>query len=103
MKFALYFVCFGLGGALLLYALVLRLTLNVKLIPKSSGARLKDPKAYAWMLSYILAFLALALLTGGWVGIYAGPLAGAAAAAAALALAIWLCVRLWRSSHNKNR
>ena len=103
MKYALYFVSFGLGGALLLYAVLLRLTQNVRLIPRSDGVKLKDPKAYARTMSHILAFLALALLTGGWVGSYAGPVAGLLAMAAAMALAVWLCVRLWRSSQNKNR
>ena len=103
MEYAFYFVTLGLGVGLLLYALVLRLTLNVKLIPKSGGVKLKDPRSYVRMVACILCFLALAFLTGAWVGFYAGPLAGLLALGAALALAIWLCVRLWRSSHNKNR
>ena len=103
MEYAFFFVTLGLGVGLLLYAGLLRLTQDVRLIPRSYGVKLKDPKAYARTVAHILCFLALALLTGAWVGFYAGPLAGLLALAAALALAIWLCVRLWRSSQNKNR
>ena len=103
MEYAFYFVTLGLGVGLLLYAGLLRLTQDVRLIPRSYGVKLKDPKAYARTVAHILCFLALALLTGAWVGFYAGHLAGLLALAAALALAIWLCVRLWRSSQNKNR
>ena len=103
MEYAVSFVTLGFGGALLLYAIVLRLTQDVRLIPRSYAAEMKDPKNYARIVAYIIAFLALALLTGGWVGMYAGTLAGLAATVVALGLAIWLCVRLWRSSQNKNR
>ena len=103
MDYALSFITLGFGGALLLYAILLRATLDVKLIPRNYAAEIKDPKNYAKIVAYIIAFLALALLTGGWVGMYAGTLAGLLATAAALGLAIWLCVRLWRSSQNKNR
>lgn len=103
MEYAFAFVTLGFGGALLLYAILLRLTLDVKMIPRSWGVKMKDPKNYARTVAHIIAFLALALLAGGWVGLYAGPLAGLAVTVAALILAIWLCVRLWRSSNNKNR
>ena len=103
MEYAFYFVSFGFGGALLLYAILLRLTLNLRLLPRYDAVQMKDPKAYVKTFSHIIAFLALAFLTGGWVGTYAGPLIGSIVAAVCLVLAIWLCVRLWRSSQNKNR
>ena len=103
MEYALYFIGFGFGGALLLYAMLLRLTLNVRLLPRYDAGKVKNPKGYVRSVSHILAFLALALLTGGWVGSYAGPLMGFLTMAVALVLAIWLSVRLWKSSHNKNR
>ena len=74
MEYAFYFVTLGLGVGLLLYAGLLRLTQDVRLIPRSYGVKLKDPKAYARTVAHILCFLALALLTGAWVGFYAGPL-----------------------------
>jgi L-lactate permease len=103
MEYALYFITFGFGGALLLYAILLRLTLNVRLLPRYNAVQMKDPKAYVKTFSHIIAFLALALLAGGWVGTYAGPLIGLVVTAVCLALAIWLSVRLWRSNQNKNR
>ena len=103
MEYALYFVSFGFGGALMLYAILLRLTLDVKLIPRNYAAEIKDPKDYAKTVSRMIFFLALALLSGGWVGVFAGPLIGLIVMLVTLVLAIWLCVRLWRSSQNKNR
>ena len=103
MEYAFYFLTFGFGGALLLYAILLRLTLNVRLLPRYDAAQMKDPKGYVKTVAHMVIFLALALLSGGWVGLYAGPLIGGIVAVVCLALAIWLCVRLWRSSQNKNR
>ncbi len=103
MEYAFYFVSFGFGGALLLYAILLRLTLDVKMIPRSYAAQMKNPKNYAKTVSHIIAFLALALLAGGWVGSYAGPLFGLLTLGVCLVLAIWISVRLWRSGNNKNR
>jgi hypothetical protein len=102
MEYAFLFITFGFGGMLLLYAALLRLTLDVRLIPKNYAAEIKNPKAYAKTMSHILAFLALAFLTGGWVGSYAGPLMGTVTLVACLALAIWLCVRLWKRNGNKH-
>ena len=96
MEYAFGFVTLGLGGALLLYALLLRLTLDVRMIPRYQAADRKNDRAYAKTLSHILAFLALALLTAGWVGLYAGPMIGLLMLAVCLALAIWLCIRLWK-------
>ncbi len=103
MEYAFYFVTFGFGGALLLYAILLRLTLDVRMIPKSWAAEMKDPKNYAKTVSHIITFLALAFLAGGWVGVYARPLFGFLTLVVCLVLAIWLSVRLWRSPNNKNR
>ena len=96
MEYALSFIAFGFGGALLLYAGILWLTKDVKLIRRWYTAEIKDPKLYAKTFALLIAFLALALLAGGWVGLYAGPGVGGIAALVFLALAIWLDVRLWR-------
>ena len=61
MEYAFAFVTLGFGGALLLYAILLRLTLDVKMIPRSWGVKMKDPKNYARTIAHIIAFLALAL------------------------------------------
>ena len=103
MEYAFYFICVGFGGALLLYAILLRLTLDVRMIPKHWAVEMKDPRNYAKMVAHIVIFLALAFLAGGWVGVYARPLFGFLTLAVCLVLAIWLSVRLWRSPNNKNR
>lgn len=103
MEYAFSFISFGFGGALLLYAILLRATLDVRLIPRHYSAEMKDPKAYAKMFAHMIAFLGLGFLSGGWVGLYAGPLVGVIVMVVSLVLAIWLCVRLWRSNQNKNR
>jgi len=103
MEYAFSFITLGFGGMLLLYAGLLRLTLDVRLIPRSSFVNMKDAKAYARTFADLTALLALAFLTGGWVGLYTGPALGAIALAVSLAAAIWLCVRLWRHNDNKNQ
>ena len=103
MEYAFYFVTICFGGALLLYATLLRATLDVRLIPKSYAAEMKDPKGYAKIIACMIAFLGLALLSGGFAGLFAGLLVGLIVTVVSLALAIWLCVRLWRSNQNKNR
>ena len=96
MEYAFLFVTFGFGGALLLYAILLRLTKDHKLIPRSWSAEMKDPKEYAKTVAQILLFLALAFLSGGWAFVLAGPGIGAVVLVVCLVLAIWLSVRLWR-------
>lgn len=98
MEYAFSFVTLGFGGLLLLYALLLRVTLDVRLIPHASAATIKNPRAYARTVADLLALLALAFLTGGWVGLYAGALVGALVWLASLCAAIWLCVRLWKNT-----
>lgn len=96
MEYVFSYMNFAFGGALLLYALVLRLTLDVKLIPRADSAEIRNPRKYAKKFANLIVLISLAFITGGWVALYAGPVVGAAALAAALAAAIWLCVRLWR-------
>ena len=98
MEYAFMFITFGFGGALLLYALILRLAKDPKMIPRSWSAEMKDPKEYAKTLARILMFLALAFLAGGWVGASAGPGVGSVVLVICLILAIWLSVRLWRKT-----
>ena len=103
MEYAFSFITIGFGGALLLYAILLRATLDVRLIPRHDTVEMKDPKAYAKMIAHMIAFLGLGFLSGGWVGLYAGPLVGVIVMVVSLVLAVWLCVRLWKSNQNKNR
>ena len=87
---------FAFGGLLMLYALILRLTKDVGMIPRMQGVKVDNPKQYAKKFSHLLFFIALAFLNGAWVALYTGPVVGAVVLALSLAAAIWLCVRLWR-------
>ena len=101
MDYAFYFLTLGFGGMLLLYAIALRLTLDVKMIPKSYGVKIKNPREYARTVAVMLALLSLAFFSGGWVALYAGTAVGALVWIACLAAVIWLCVRLWKRDGNK--
>ena len=103
MEHVFSYMTLAFGGMLMLYAGLLRLTLDVRMIPKHWAVEMKDPRNYAKMVAHIVIFLALAFLAGGWVGVYARPLFGFLTLAVCLVLAIWLSVRLWRSPNNKNR
>lgn len=92
-------IAFGIG--LLLYAGLLLLTKDVNMIPRNHGAKIPNPKQYAKTFALLIFFLAMAFLSGGWVGLFAGPGVGAITLAVCLVLAIWLDVRLWKKQ-NKN-
>ena len=101
MEQAFSYLTLAFGGMLLLYAGLLRLTKDVSMIPRNKSAKLRDPKGYAKTFSGLILFLALAFVSGGWVGLFAGPGIGAAVLAVCLILAIWLDVRLWKSRSKK--
>lgn len=94
-------ITLAFGGALVLYACLLRLTRDVKMIPRNLSAEIRDPKRYARTFAYLILFLGLAFMSGGWVGLYAGPAIGAVSLVVCLILAIWLDVRLWKSENKK--
>lgn len=101
MEQAFSYITLAFGGALVLYACILRLTRDVKMIPRSLSAVIRDPKRYARTFAYLILFLGLAFLSGGWIGLYAGPTIGALSLIVCLILAIWLDVRLWKSENKK--
>ena len=73
MDHAYSILMFCFAFALLLYGLVLYLTKDIGLVPKSGSAKVKDKKTYASKLGKITAISALAPLTSGliaWNGRY---------------------------------
>lgn len=96
MEHVFSYMTLAFGGMLMLYAGLLRLTLDVRMIPKYHGEYDGDPKGYAKKLAYILFFIALAFVSGGWAAFYTGPLVGALILLVCLVGAIWLGVRIWR-------
>ena len=73
MEQAFSYMTIAFGAALLLYAGLLWLTKDVNLIPKNRTAAIRDPKHYAQSFALLILFLALAFISGGWVGLFAGP------------------------------
>lgn len=96
MEHVFSFMTLAFGGMLMLYAGLLRLTLDVRMIPKYHGEYDSNSKGYAKKLANILFFIALSFVAGGWAAFYVGPVIGAVILAACLAAAIWLGVRIWR-------
>ncbi|MBQ1411439.1 MAG: hypothetical protein IIY94_09205 [Oscillospiraceae bacterium] len=101
MEQAFSYMTIAFGAALLLYAGLLWLTKDVNLIPKNRTAAIRDPKHYAQSFALLILFLALAFISGGWVGLFAGPGIGAITMAVCLVFAIWLDVRLWKKRNKK--
>ena len=101
MEEAFTYLTIAFGVGLLLYAGLLLLTKDVNMIPRNQAAKIPDPKQYAKTFGMLIFFLAMAFLSGGWVGLFAGPGAGAVALAVCLILAIWLDVRLWKKENRK--
>lgn len=101
MEEAFSYMTLAFGGALLLYACLLWLTGDVNMIPKNQAAAIQNPKRYARTFALLILFLALAFLSGAWVGLFAGPLVGALSLVICLILAIWLDVRLWKKENKK--
>ena len=61
-------ILLAFGGALMLYVLLLALTKNSALIPRSGMVKMKDPEAYAVKLAKILAWIAAGPIAGGLIG-----------------------------------
>ncbi len=90
MEYALYFVCFIFGGALLLYAVLLALTRNIRLVPRTYAARIPDKEAYCKRIAACTMLVALALLAAGSIGLAFRPWVGFASLVPLVLLALWL-------------
>ena len=93
MEYALYFVCFIFGGALLLYAVLLALTRNIRLVPRTYSAKIPDKEAYCKKIASFVAMVSLALLAAGSLGVTIRPAVGFLSLIPLLALAFWLGLR----------
>ena len=65
--FPILMLCFA--GMILLYAALLALIKDVKLIPRSDEARIPNPKAYALRFAGIMTLVAVAPLASGIAGL----------------------------------
>ena len=92
--FSILMICFA--GALLLYAGLLALGKDPKMIPRHYAAKIKDPKAYTRQIAKVIALVATAPLHGGIVGLFLGPGVAAVVVLLGLVLCIWLGTGLMR-------
>ena len=70
MEHAFSWLMFAFSGMILLFAGLLYLTGDPKLIVRSYAVKMKDPKRYARQLAKVLAIVALAPILGGLAGLF---------------------------------
>ena len=96
MDYAFSILMFCFSGGILLYAGIMAATKDINLLwwRHRYAAKMNDPKAYAVMISKILALTAAAPFIGGLIGL-ASPLIGGIALIICMIAAIWLGVKLF--------
>ena len=70
MEYAFSILMFIFAGALLLYAGLLALTRDIRMVSRSYAAQVKDPKRYALQFAKLLAIVAAAPVLAGVAGLY---------------------------------
>ena len=90
--FSILMVFFAVG--ILLYAGLVALLKDPKLIPRDHASNIKDPKAYATAFAKLLAFMALAPLGSAFYSLFSIQL-GLAMLIVNFVLCMWAGVRLF--------
>lgn len=88
---------FLFSGAILIYAGLLALTKDYKMIPRGYAANPGDKKAYALAFSKTMAVVALAPLNGGYYALF-NPLLGAVM----LVLSFAACIKIGVDVYKKH-
>ena len=98
MEHGFSILMFIFAGALLLYAGLMALTKDYNLLPlrASVSVKPKNPKAYTFALSKVVALVAAGPALGGLVGLWNG-MAGVVALIAGVAVCIWLGTKLMKN------
>ena len=91
--YSILMFCFS--GALLLYAGLLAFTGDCDMIPKKHAAKPKDPRAYARAFARMLAVVALAPMSSGFLALF-HPALGAALLVPDFAACIWIGMYFFR-------
>ena len=94
MEYGFSILLFCFAGMLLLYAGLLALGKDPKMIPRHYAAQMKDPKAYTRQIAKVIALVATAPLHSGIVGLFLGPGVAAVVLVVGIILCIWLGTRL---------
>ena len=96
MEYAFAYLTFAFGGMLLLYAVILAMTRDVRMIPRSYAAQMDNPREYARKFAGFLALIALACIGAGCLSLAAGPAVGGIVLVPALVLAFWAGLRMMK-------
>ena len=64
------YLLFAFSAMIFLYAGLLFVTKDIKLVTRSGAAKVRDPKRYAVQFSKVLAIVAVAPLLSGLVGLF---------------------------------
>ena len=64
------YLLFAFSAMIFLYAGLLFVTKDIKLVARSGAAKVRDPKRYAVQFSKVLAIVAVAPLLSGLVGLF---------------------------------
>ena len=89
MDYGYSFLMFSFAAVLLLYALLLAVSKDTGMIPRSGAARIKNKKEYAVRFAKVIAVTALAPLTSGLIALSGNVLW----AMAMLILGFIICIR----------
>ncbi len=99
MEHAFSILMFIFAGALLLYAALMALTKDYKMLPYRArhSVKPKDPKKYTVLLAKIVALVAAAVALGAAVALWNNG-AGAGVMIAGVIAALWLGTRIIRKA-----
>ena len=88
---------FVFGAAILLYAALMAITKDYKILPARARISVepKDPKAYTVQFSKVIALVATSPVLGGLVGLV-HPVAGLVVMLIMLVLTIWLGTKIMK-------
>ena len=89
MDYALSILMFCFAGMLLLYAGLLALTKDYKLIPRNYAVHMTDKKGYCVGMAKVIALVSLAPLEFGLIGLLGHYGIGAVVGLGQLILSIW--------------
>ena len=96
MEYAFSILMFAFAGALLLYALILGLSKDIKMVPRSYAAQMKNPKAYARRLAQVIALTAAAPALSALDGLFRQGWRPLVTLFVVLVICLWIGVRMMK-------
>ena len=99
--YAIAVLMFCFAGMLLLYAALLALIRDPKMIPRHYAANMKNKKAYCVQLAKVIALVSLAPLELGLISLLGHPGIGALVGLGQFIFSLWGGTKLMRSVTNE--